>query len=199
MVHEDSYNQAVSATGEGEPRVLQRSEHPISRRDIDKNAVKVLYRLHHAGYLACLVGGSVRDLMMGRKPKDFDVGTDAKPNEIRRLFSNSRIIGRRFRLVHVYYHDGSTVEVSTFRREPDPEEQRGAPGELLITSDNTYGTPRQDAFRRDFTINALFYSIADYSVLDYTEGIEDLRRRLVRAIGDPEVRFREDPVRMLRA
>jgi poly(A) polymerase len=189
----------VSDANEVEPRIVPRSEHPISRKDINSNALKVLYRLHNAGYKAYMVGGSVRDLMLSRKPKDFDVSTDAKPNEIRRLFSNSRIIGRRFRLVHVYYHDGSTVEVSTFRREPDPEEQRSAPGELLITSDNTYGTPRQDAFRRDFTINALFYSIADYAVLDYTEGIEDLRRRLVRAIGDPEVRFREDPVRMLRA
>jgi poly(A) polymerase len=189
----------VSDANEVEPRVVPRSEHPISRKEINPNALKVLYRLHNAGYKAYMVGGSVRDLMLGRRPKDFDVGTDAKPNEIRRLFSNSRIIGRRFRLVHVYYHDGSTVEVSTFRREPDPEEQRGAPGELLITSDNTYGTPRQDAFRRDFTINALFYSIADFSVIDYTGGIEDLERRLIRAIGDPEVRFREDPVRMLRA
>jgi poly(A) polymerase len=189
----------VSDANEVEPRIVPRSEHPISRKDINPNALKVLYRLHNAGYKAYMVGGSVRDLILGRKPKDFDVGTDAKPNEIRRLFSNSRIIGRRFRLVHVYYHDGSTVEVSTFRREPDPEEQRGAPGELLITSDNTYGTTRQDAFRRDFTINALFYNIGDYSVIDYTGGIEDLEKRLVRAIGDPEVRFREDPVRMLRA
>jgi len=199
MVHEDSAKQTVGARAEGEPRILERSEHPISRRDIDKNAVKVLYRLNNAGYHAYLVGGSVRDLMMGRKPKDFDVGTNAKPNEIRRLFSNSRIIGRRFRLVHVFYHDGGVVEVSTFRRDPDPEEQRGEPGELLITSDNAYGTPRQDAFRRDFTINALFYSIADFSVIDHVGGIEDLERKLVRAIGDPGVRFQEDPVRMLRA
>lgn len=182
-----------------EPRIVPRSDHPISRRDISSNALKVLYRLHNAGYLAYMVGGSVRDLMLSRRPKDFDVGTDAKPNEIRRLFSNSRIIGRRFRLVHVYFHDGTTVEVSTFRRNPDPEEQRGAPGELLITSDNTYGTPREDAFRRDFTINALSYNIADYSVIDWTGGIDDLERRLIRAIGDPDVRFREDPVRMLRA
>ena len=182
-----------------EPRIVPRQEHPISRRDIDKNALKVLYRLHNAGYLAYMVGGSVRDLMMGRKPKDFDVGTNAKPNEIRRLFSNSRIIGRRFRLVHVFFHDGGVVEVSTFRRDPDPEEQRGEPGELLITSDNTYGTPRQDAFRRDFTVNALFYNIADYTVIDHVGGIDDLERKLIRAIGDPEVRFREDPVRMLRA
>ena len=199
MVHEVPDNQAVRAKAAGEPRILERSEHAISRRDIDKNAVKVLYRLHNAGYLAYLVGGSVRDLMMGRKPKDFDVGTNAKPNEIRRLFSNSRIIGRRFRLVHVFYHDGGVVEVSTFRRDPDPDEQRGEPGELLITSDNAYGTPRQDAFRRDFTINALFYSIADFSFIDHVGGIEDLERKLVRAIGDPGVRFQEDPVRMLRA
>ncbi|HSK80063.1 MAG TPA: polynucleotide adenylyltransferase PcnB [Thermoanaerobaculia bacterium] len=189
----------MSDGNEVEPRSLPRSEHPISRRDIDKNALKVLYRLHNSGYLAYMVGGSVRDLMLGRKPKDFDVGTNARPNEVRRLFSNSRIIGRRFRLVHVYFHDGSTVEVSTFRRDPDPDEQRGEPGELLITSDNTYGTPREDAFRRDFTINALFYDVADFSVVDHVGGIEDLERRLVRVIGNPDVRFREDPVRMLRA
>ncbi len=189
----------VSVDIEVEPRVVPRSEHPISRRDISVNAVKVLYRLNNAGYRACLVGGSVRDLMLGRRPKDFDIATDAKPNEIRRLFSNSRIIGRRFRLVHVYFHDGEIVEVSTFRRDPDPEEQRSEPGELLITSDNTYGTPEQDAFRRDFTVNALFYNIADYSVIDYVGGIEDLERGLIRVIGDPDKRFREDPVRMLRA
>ncbi len=182
-----------------EPRIVPRSEHPISRRDISANAVKVLYRLHNAGYMAGLVGGSVRDLMLSRQPKDYDIGTDAKPNEIRRLFSNSRIIGRRFRLVHVYFHDGEIVEVSTFRRDPDPDEQRGEPGELLITSDNAYGTPEQDAFRRDFTINALFYNIGDFSVVDYVGGIEDLDRKLVHVIGDPDKRFREDPVRMLRA
>jgi poly(A) polymerase len=137
--------------------------------------------------------------MLSRQPKDYDIGTDAKPNEIRRLFSNSRIIGRRFRLVHVYFHDGEIVEVSTFRRDPDPDEQRGEPGELLITSDNAYGTPEQDAFRRDFTINALFYNIGDFSVIDYVGGIEDLDRKLVHVIGDPDKRFREDPVRMLRA
>ena len=199
MVLHASDTDPGSANADGEPRILERSEHPISRRFIDKNALKVLYRLHNAGYKACLVGGSVRDLMLGRPPKDFDVGTNARPNEIRRLFSNSRIIGRRFRLVHVFYHDGGVVEVSTFRRDPDPEEQRGEPGELLITSDNTYGTPRQDAFRRDFTINALFYNVADYSVIDHVGGIEDLEKKLVRAIGDPDVRFQEDPVRMLRA
>lgn len=188
----------MSEDAELAPRIVPRSEHPISRSDIDKNAVKVLYRLNKAGYRACLVGGGVRDLMLGRRPKDFDVGTNARPNEVRRLFGNSRIIGRRFRLVHVYFQDGDVVDVSTFRRDPEPDEQ-SAPGELLITSDNTYGTPRQDAFRRDFTVNALFYDIADFSVIDYTGGIEDLQKQLIRAIGDPGVRFREDPVRMLRA
>jgi poly(A) polymerase len=189
----------VSEIVEVEPRVLARTDHPISRRNISRNATKVLYRLHNAGYRAYLVGGSVRDLMLARQPKDFDIGTDARPNEIRRLFSNSRIIGRRFRLVHVYFHEGDTVEVSTFRRNPEPDEQAAPAGELLITSDNTYGTPLEDAFRRDFTINALVYNIADYSVIDYVGGIEDLDRKLVRTIGDPDVRFREDPVRMLRA
>ncbi len=181
-----------------EPRVLERSEHDISRQNIPENTLKVLYRLSHSGKKAYLVGGAVRDLMLGRQPKDFDVGTDARPGEIRRLFRNSRIIGRRFRLAHVFFQE-DIVEVATFRREPSPEEQSSARGELLITSDNEYGTPRQDAFRRDFTINALFYDISDFTVKDYVGGIDDLDQGLVRVIGDPDVRFREDPVRMLRA
>ena len=181
------------------PRILQRSDHPISRRAIHPDALKVLYRLSQGGYVARLVGGSVRDLMLGRVPKDFDLATNARPNEIRRLFRNSRVIGRRFRLVHVLFHD-HVVEVATFRREPDPSEQRNGDGDgLLITSDNTFGTPEQDAFRRDFTINALSYDIADFSVLDWTGGVDDLERRTIRTIGDPLRRFREDPVRMLRA
>ena len=140
----------------------------------------------------------MRDLLLEGSPKDFDVATDARPNEIRRLFRNSRIIGRRFRLVHVYFKDG-VVEVATFRRNPDPGEQESAQGELLITSDNTFGTPEEDAFRRDFTVNALFYDIADFSVIDYVGGLHDLEEKMIRVIGRPDVRFQEDPVRMLRA
>jgi poly(A) polymerase len=137
---------------------------------------------------------------MGRTPKDFDVVTDAHPAEVRRLFRNSRIIGRRFRLVHIIFQD-QIVEVATFRREPDrvapdPEEETE---DFLITDDNTFGSPLQDARRRDFTINALFYNIADFSVIDYVGGLDDLRAGRVRVIGEPDLRFREDPVRMMRA
>jgi poly(A) polymerase len=175
--------------------VMDRAEHSISRRRIPENVLKVLYRLHRSGYRAYLCGGSVRDLLMERTPKDFDIATDAHPTEIRRLFRNSRIIGRRFRLVHVIFQD-MIVEVSTFRREPE----KGADEEdLLVTDDNTFGSPVQDARRRDFTINGLFYNIADFSVVDYVDGLDDLQSRQVRVIGNPDVRFREDPVRMMRA
>ncbi len=180
------------------PVVVARPDHSISRKLISEGAVKVLYRLKNAGYKGYMCGGAVRDLMLGKLPKDFDVCTDAEPRELRRLFRNARIIGRRFRLAHVIFRDG-IVEVSTFRRTPDPEEQKGGPEDLLITSDNAFGTPREDAFRRDFTINALFYNVADFSVIDYVGGTEDLEAGLIRVIGDPDLRFREDPVRMLRA
>ena len=175
--------------------VIDRSDHPISRRRIPENVLKVLYRLHRSGYRAYLCGGSVRDLLMSGTPKDFDIATDAHPAEIRRLFRNSRIIGRRFRLVHIIFQD-MLVEVATFRREPERADDAA---ELLITDDNTFGSPLQDARRRDFTINALFYNIADFSVIDYVGGLEDLEAKRVRVIGDPDVRFREDPVRMMRA
>lgn len=189
------------AAGAAEGVTIERSEHSISRRSIPENVLKVLYRLHRSGYRAYLCGGSVRDLLMNRTPKDFDVVTDAHPAEVRRLFRNSRIIGRRFRLVHIIFQD-QVVEVATFRREPDraiPSPDDDAEENLLITDDNTFGSPLQDARRRDFTINALFYNIADFSVIDYVGGIEDLGEGRVRVIGDPDLRFREDPVRMMRA
>lgn len=182
-----------------QPRIVARAEHAVSRSRIQKEALKVLYRLQESGYLAYMVGGSVRDLLLGRQPKDFDIATNAKPQEIRRVFRNARIIGRRFRLVHILFGD-VVVEVSTFRCEPRlaPTGADTEP-ELLITSDNSFGTAVEDAFRRDFTVNALFYNIADFSILDYVGGMEDLQQSLLRTIGDPQVRFREDPVRMLRA
>jgi poly(A) polymerase len=182
--------------------VIDRSAHPISRRSIPENVLKVLYRLHRSGYRAYLCGGSVRDLLMNREPKDFDVVTDAHPGDVRRLFRNSRIIGRRFRLVHIIFQD-QVVEVATFRREPDrpqpSDDESGEEQDFLITDDNTFGSPLQDARRRDFTINALFYNISDFTVIDYVGGIDDLSLGRVRVIGDPDLRFREDPVRMMRA
>lgn len=175
------------------PRILPRAEHSVSRRNIDDDALKVLYRLKSHGFHAYLVGGGVRDLLLGRKPKDFDVGTDAHPQQVRKLFRNCFIIGRRFRLAHVRF-GRKVIEVSTFRRQAEPEQ-----GDPLIRRDNTFGTPQEDAFRRDFTVNALFYDIASFSVIDYVSGLEDLEARIIRTIGEPGVRFREDPARMLRA
>ncbi|HXI14067.1 MAG TPA: polynucleotide adenylyltransferase PcnB [Thermoanaerobaculia bacterium] len=175
-------------------RIVDRAEHRISRRTIPEDVLKVLYRLHRSGYQGYLCGGSVRDLLLDRAPKDYDVATDASPLEIRRLFRNSRIVGRRFRLVHVLFQD-LVVEAATFRREPDARPE----SELLVTDDNTFGSPLQDARRRDFTINGMFYNIADFSVIDYVGGLEDLDQKLIRVIGDPDLRFREDPVRMMRA
>jgi poly(A) polymerase len=190
----------VTFTETVQPTVLPRSEHPISRKSISSNALKVLYRLRQKGFTAYLVGGSVRDLLLGREPKDYDVGTDARPHDVRRLFRNSRVIGRRFRLVHVFFQ-GEIVEVSTFRGAPEQEgpQEEAEDGQLLVLRDNTYGTPAEDAFRRDFTVNALFYDIADFTLIDYVGGMEDLHRRLIRVIGDPNQRFAEDPVRMMRA
>ncbi len=183
---------------QAEAQVIDRSAHSISRRRIPENVLKVLYRLHRSGYRAYLCGGSVRDLLMERTPKDFDVATDAHPAEIRRLFRNSRIIGRRFRLVHIIFQD-MIVEVATFRREPERTAADEEAEDFLITDDNTFGSPLQDARRRDFTINALFYNIADFSVIDYVDGLADMETRHIRVIGDPDMRFREDPVRMMRA
>ena len=240
-----------------QPVIIPRSDHPISRKWISQNAIRVLYRLKESGHVAYLVGGGVRDLLLGREPKDFDIATDAKPNEIKRIFRNCRLIGRRFRLAHIHSHD-EIIEVATFRSNitdeelavetagkveadassaamdashgsavpqgsavsspsgptehaevsavpgPVPHERPRPPRMLktedgMILRDNVFGTPGQDAIRRDFTVNALFYGIADYSVIDYVGGMEDLRKGLIRLIGDPVVRFTEDPVRMVRA
>lgn len=178
-----------------EPVIRERAEHTISRKLIDPHAVKVLYRLHHAGYIAYLVGGGVRDLLLGMQPKDFDVATDASPSQVKRLFRNCFLIGRRFRLAHIRYGD-TCIETSTFRKAPQVDAEAE---DILIRSDNTFGTPEEDAVRRDFTINGLFYDIGSFQVIDYVGGLDDLDRKLVRAIGDPITRFREDPVRMVRA
>ena len=187
----------------------------MSRRDIDPEALKVLYRLRQGDHVAYLVGGSVRDLLLGRRPKDFDIGTSAHPYQVKKLFRNCWIIGRRFRLAHVKFGT-KVVEVATFRRQVQPGEEvvqdgvpsasphshdQAAPPDAasLIHRDNTFGTEEEDAFRRDFTINALFYDIATFSIIDYVGGLDDLRAGIVRSIGDPQVRFTEDPVRMLRA
>jgi poly(A) polymerase len=208
-----------------EPTIVPRSQHTISRRDVDPDALKVLYRLHENNYIAYLVGGSVRDLLLQRRPKDFDIGTSAHPHQVKKLFRNCWIIGRRFRLAHVKYGN-KTIEVATFRQHvaatefaPETDAGDGNGGDPLLVDtasdngrvtgrraedhliqrDNTYGTPEEDAFRRDFTVNALFYDIGTFSIIDYVGGLQDLGVRLIRCIGDPDVRFLEDPVRMLRA
>ena len=232
------------------PTIIPRAKHTISRKWISPNAVRVLYKLKEHGYHAYLVGGGVRDLLLGREPKDFDIATDATPNEVKKTFRNCRLIGRRFRLAHIHFHD-DIIEVATFRSmvsdEPELVEavpaaepaavttvpgpaarETSAPGAGegetaaagamvaaapakpkpprmlkteggMILRDNVFGTPEEDALRRDFTVNALFYNIADYSVIDYVGGMDDLKQGLIRIIGDPLVRFTEDPVRMVRA
>ncbi|MGK8146411.1 polynucleotide adenylyltransferase PcnB [Enterobacter hormaechei] len=182
--------------------VIPREQHNISRKDISENALKVLYRLNKAGYEAYLVGGGVRDLLLGKKPKDFDVTTSATPEQVRKLFRNCRLVGRRFRLAHVMFGP-EIIEVATFRGHHEAgvndrtTSQRGQNGMLL--RDNIFGSIEEDAQRRDFTINSLYYSVADFTVRDYVGGMQDLKDGLIRLIGTPETRYREDPVRMLRA
>jgi poly(A) polymerase len=233
---------ASLATPAAVPRIIPRSEHAISRSHISPNALRVLYRLRDAGFMAFLVGGCVRDLLIRIEPKDFDVATDALPEEVKRLFRNCRLVGRRFRLAHVFF-GRETIEVATFRAatapsqgdeplpEADPEDgeapeldeaqldEEEAPASAAppasvreddsaarrldasgrILRDNVYGTIDEDVWRRDFTVNALYYNIADFSLWDYVNGAQDIAARTLRLIGDPETRFREDPVRMLRA
>ena len=178
--------------------VCARPDHCISRKNIDPDALKVLYRLSHLGYEAYLVGGGVRDLLLGRAPKDFDVGTSAKPNEVKRAFRNCFLIGRRFRLAHVRFGQ-KVIETATFRANSQSVGdiiEHAAEGPM---EDNTFGTPETDANRRDFTVNGLFYDIKTFAVIDYVGGLKDLKKKVIRSIGDPMIRFREDPVRMMRA
>ncbi|MEM6640694.1 MAG: polynucleotide adenylyltransferase PcnB [Pseudomonadota bacterium] len=185
-----------------QPVIIARPEHSVSRANIAEPALKVLYRLHNSGYQAFLVGGGVRDLLLGGRPKDFDVATDASPEDVRRLFRNCRLIGRRFRLAHVHF-GREVIEVATFRAAheaaPPESDAKHIDDRGRILRDNVYGTIDQDVWRRDFTANSLYYNIADFSIWDYTGGVKDVEARVMRLIGDPETRYREDPVRMLRA
>jgi poly(A) polymerase len=186
----------VSALDRHEGTQLSRHDAPLEEDAIDADAAKVVRRLERSGYQAYLVGGCVRDLLLGGRPKDFDVATSARPDDVRALFRNCRIIGRRFRLAHVLFGGGKVVEVATFRRNPGEQDSEE---DLLIRSDNVFGEAHEDALRRDFTINALFYDLDRRQVLDWCGGMPDIKRKAIRTIGEPTVRFREDPVRILRA
>ena len=208
------HREETSRSNDPSPEVYAQG---ITRSMMDRDAVKVIRRLSSHGYRAFLVGGGVRDLLLGRKPKDFDVATSALPHDVRRLFRNCRVIGRRFRLAHVLFSGGKIIEVATFRKDPDQRyEERGGDddtpvrlvpirrdsadeADLLIRNDNVFGHPHEDAIRRDFTINGLFYDLERQEVIDYVGGMDDLDQRVLRTIGDPDVRFREDPIRILRA
>ncbi|ARB47151.1 polynucleotide adenylyltransferase PcnB [Alloalcanivorax xenomutans] len=184
-------------------KVIPRDAHPISRKQVSRAALNVLYGLHKAGFEAYLVGGCLRDLLCGRQPKDFDVVTDATPEQVYRLFKRSRIIGRRFQIVHVRF-GGEVIEVSTFRAfqrddDLDDDQHRAHEETGLVLRDNTWGSIEEDALRRDFTINALYYNIADFALYDFVNSRQDIERGVIRLIGDPQQRYREDPVRMLRA
>ena len=184
-----------------EPKIIPRPAHNVSRDEISKSALKVLYRLHKSGFQAFLVGGGVRDAILELHPKDFDIATDAHPEEVRALFGNCRLIGRRFRLAHVRF-GGEIIEVATFRAAADHKDQETHAAQDhhgRILRDNVYGSIEEDVWRRDFTCNALYYNIADFSIWDYMDGVRDIERRRLVMIGDPEKRLREDPVRMLRA
>ncbi len=182
------------------PVIRKRSQHSISRKDIDEDALGVMRRLNRNGHKAYLVGGGVRDILLGRKPKDYDVSTDAEPQQIKKLFRNCFLVGRRFRLAHIRFGYHKVIETSTFRRQPTPPGDPLDPNACIMSrDDNEFGSPAEDARRRDFTINGLFYDLKDFSIIDHVGGLPDLKKGMIRSIGDPNVRFREDPVRMLRA
>ena len=185
-----------TTTSGSEPTIVSRADHTISRKQISPHALKVLRGLQEGGYEAYLVGGCVRDLLLGYEPKDFDVATNASPEQVHRLFRKSRLIGRRFKLVHVGF-GRDVIEVATFRAPPEVEQHVDDQGRIM--RDNVFGTLEQDAWRRDFTVNALYYNIQDFSIVDYTGGLADLKAGKIRLIGDVETRYREDPVRILRA
>lgn len=199
-------NGATPAKNTKEPQtklqIIPRDNHPVSRKDISSPALKVLYRLNNSDYQAYLVGGGVRDLLLGLHPKDFDIATDAHPEEVNQLFKNSRLIGRRFKLVHVLF-GREVIEVATFRGHHETPalsaNQSTSSEHGMLLRDNVYGTMEEDALRRDFTINALYYCVKDFTIYDYAGGLQDIEKREIRLIGDPEQRYREDPVRMLRA
>jgi poly(A) polymerase len=181
-----------------QPTIIKRDQHPVSRELMSQEVLKVLYRLHRTGHLAYLCGGGVRDLLLGREIDDFDVVTDADPKRLKEVFGNSRLVGRRFRIAHILFRGGKIIEVSTFRRKGEEESAGEDSNSLLLKRDNTFGSPGEDAFRRDFTVNALYYNVADFSIIDYVGGREDLQARLIRSIGDSDIRFQEDPIRILR-
>jgi poly(A) polymerase len=186
----------TSSETAAQPLVVPRSEHCLSRRDIDPDALKTLFRLQHLGFTAYLTGGAVRDMLLGKRPKDFDIATDARPNQIRKFFANAFIIGRRFRLAHIRFRGGKVIEVATFRKDPGPSDEGADPAAAAPA--HAFGTPAEDAWRRDITINALFYDPASASVIDFVGGLDDLRQGRIRIIGEAGERFREDPVRIWR-
>lgn len=199
--HEVAPNAPLSNTETVRPVIYEAEQHSIRKSDIDEDARKVVYRLQRAGFKAYIVGGGVRDILLGKTPKDFDISTDATPRQIKALFRNCRIIGRRFKLAHVFFAHGKTLEVSTFRDTadiPEPTDSEATPA-APVANDNIYGTEETDALRRDLTINGLFLDVSTMQVIDYVEGMRDLQQGTIRIIGDPDVRFAEDPVRMLRA
>lgn len=180
--------------------VVPRHQHSVSKTEISEHALTVLNRLNRSGFQAYIVGGGVRDLLLRHSPKDFDVATNATPNQVKKIFRNARIIGRRFKLVHILFHR-ETIEVATFRKQENESNstQQKTNERGMLVRDNVYGTLEEDAWRRDFTVNALYYDIVTSSIIDYTGGVPDIEKRLIRMIGDPNMRYAEDPVRMIRA